>query len=206
MDQTLHNILVRTRELSFKHRIRGLTIEKIAELLGVDKQILMTYIKNKGDLIVQALEFERNSFKTIFDKNDFEGVNAIDILFTVSRELSVRFKDINPSLTAELRRYYPAVYKKHIEDKYNFIFNKISININKGTIQEMYRSDLSVELIARLYIARLMDIHDPALFPPDKFSFEVLFEYTIENFVRNIATEDGWKYYQLKKESFIKGV
>ena len=206
MDQILHDILVKTRELSFKHRIRGLTIERIAELLGVDKKTLMKYVKNKGDLIVQALEFERNSFKTIFDKNDFEGVNAIDILFTVSRELSIRFKDINPSLTAELRRYYPAVYKKHIEDKYNFIFTKISINIDKGTRQGMYRSDLSVELVARLYIARLMDIHDPALFPPDKFSFEVLFDYTIENFVRNIATDEGWSYYQLKKKSFIREV
>ncbi len=205
MDETLHQILVKTRELSFKHRIRGLTIEKIADLLGVEKQVLQKYVKNKGDLIVQALEFERNSFKTIFDKNDFEGVNAIDILFTVSKELSIRFKDINPSLTAELRRYYPAVYKKHITDKYNFIFNKISINIEKGTQQKMYRSDLSVELIARLYIARLMDIHDPQLFPTEKFSFDLLFHYTIENFVRNIATEDGWAYYEIKKKSFNKG-
>jgi len=28
----------------------------------------------------------------IFEDNDFEGVNAIDILFIVSRELSDRFK------------------------------------------------------------------------------------------------------------------
>lgn len=194
------HILELTRELSFKYPIRRMSFDAIADKLGVSKKTLKMYVKSKTDLVTKALEFERDSFKVIFEKHDFEGVNAIDILFTVSKEMSHRFKDINPALTVDLRKYFPEIYQKHIEDKYDFIFGKIKINIEKGIHQGMYRSDLSVELVARLYMARLMDIHNPEYFPPDMFSFEMLFDYTIDSFVRSIATPEGLEYYELKRK------
>ncbi len=201
MDEQFKQILERTRELSFRYPVRRMSFEKIAEKLGVEKSVLKSYVKSKTELVEKALEFERQSFMVIFDKHDFEGVNAIDILFTVSREMSHRFKDINPSLTVDLRKYFPDIYQKHIEMKYDFIFSKIKINIEKGINQGMYRSDLSVELVARLYLARLMDIHNPEYFPTDKFSFDLLFNFTIENFVRSVATEEGLAYFEQKKKS-----
>ena len=200
MEEKFVHILEKTRELSFRYPIRRMSFDKIADALGVTKSELKSFVKNKTELVEKALEFERNSFKIIFATYDFEGVNAIDILFTVSKEMSSRFKDINPSLTVDLRKYFPDIYQQHIEDKYEFIFDKIKINIEKGIHQGMYRSDLSVELVARLYMARLMDIHNPEYFPPDKFSFEVLFNYTIESFVRSIATTEGLKFYENKRK------
>ena len=65
----------------------------------------------------------------------------------------------------------------------------------------MYRDDLSIELIARLYISRLIDLHNPDFFPPDKFSFATLFEVMFENFIRGISNEEGIKYYKKQKKS-----
>jgi TetR/AcrR family transcriptional regulator, cholesterol catabolism regulator len=203
MEDQFRKILEKTRELSLKYSLRGYTMERLCKLLEIPVETLLKYVKNESELVEKALEFERDSFKNIFDTNDFEGVNAIDILFTVSKELSFRFKDINPSLTFDLKKYYPEIYQKHIEDKYDFIFNKIKINIQKGISQGMYRDDLSVELVARLYLARLMDIHNPDLFPPDKYSFELVFDYTIENFVRSIAKPDGLAYFEHKKSHHL---
>ncbi|MCX6269874.1 MAG: hypothetical protein NTU44_01400 [Bacteroidetes bacterium] len=201
MDEQFKQILERTRELSFKYPVRRMSFDKIAEKLEVPTNILKGYVKTKTELVEKALEFERYSFKVIFLTHDFEGVNAIDILFVVSKEMSNRFQDINPSLTVDLRKYYPEIYQKHIEDKYDFIFDKMKINIEKGIQQGVYRNDLSVELVARLYMARLMDIHNPEYFPSAKFSFELLFSYTIDNFVRSIATPEGLEYYENKKKS-----
>jgi TetR/AcrR family transcriptional regulator, cholesterol catabolism regulator len=200
MDEKYDQLMEKTRELSFQYPVRRMSFEKIAAILGVSKAELKTYVKTKTELVEKALEFERNTFKFIFSKHDFEGVNAIDILFTVSKEMSSRFRDINPTLTVDLRKYYPEIYQKHIEDKYDFIYNKMKINIEKGIQQEMYRNDLSVELVARLYMARLMDIHNPELFPLKMFSFDLLFNYTIENFVRSIATPEGLDYFEKKKK------
>jgi hypothetical protein len=96
---------------------------------------------------------------------------------------------------------YPDIYAKHIEERINFIYGKIQINLQKGISQGMYRDDVSIELVARLYIRRLIDLHDTENFPPEDFSFETLFSQMFERFVRSIATEDGIKYFERKKKA-----
>ena len=66
----------------------------------------------------------------------------------------------------------------------------------------MYRDDLSVELIARLYIRRLIDLHNPDFFPADKFSFQTLFEVMFDNFIRGIAKPEGITYYEKQRKKF----
>ena len=96
---------------------------------------------------------------------------------------------------------YPEIYKKHIEERVNFIFGKIQINLQKGISQGMYRDDVSIELVARLYIRRLMDLHNVENFPPEKFSFKTMFNQMFESFVKSVATENGMAYYEKKKKA-----
>ena len=175
-------------------------MDDIALKIGVSHETLQKYVANKTELVEKALDFERENFKSIFDKHDFEGVNAIDILMTVSRETSHRFEKLTPSLTHELKEDFPAIYQKHLTKRIEFIFMKIQINLTKGINQGMYRPDLSIELVARMYIARLMDIHNPDFFPPDKFSFATLFEEMFESFIRSVTTPDGIEYYEKRRK------
>ena len=84
------------------------------------------------------------------------------------------------------------VLRKHI----------MKINIEKGIRQGIYREDLSIELLARLYISRLIDLHNPAFFPPEKFSFKVLYEVMIDNFIRGIANDEGLVHYKKLRKSY----
>ena len=79
---------------------------------------------------------------------------------------------------------------------------KINVNIQKGIISGLYRNDVSTELVARRYISRLLDLHDPDNFPPEEFSFVQLFTQMFESFIKSIATEKGLEYYEKKKKSF----
>ncbi|MBZ0243620.1 MAG: hypothetical protein K8F24_10430, partial [Bacteroidales bacterium] len=151
--------------------------------------------------VEKTLQLEREKFIEIFIKYDFEGMNAIDILLIVSRELAEKFYDISPAITHELKGLFPDIYQKHFDERIHFISDKIRINLTKGISQEMYRGDLSIELIARLYISRLIDIHNPDFFPPEAFSFKTLFDVMFETFVRSIATPRGLDYYEEKKNS-----
>jgi len=200
MEKKLREIIEKARNLSFTYGIKNMSIDDMCNKMGISKKTFYKYIKNKTNLVEKVLEFERERFKSIFDEYDFEGVNAIDILLTVSKEIALRFKDVSPSLTFELKKYYPELYQKHFETRKNFIFEKIKINLTKGINQGIYRDDLSIELIARLYISRLIDIHDPEFFPPEKYSFEMFFDVMFENFIRGIAKPEGIKYYERQFE------
>ncbi len=191
-------ILLKIRDLSIQYGIRNLTFEKICHYLSIDVEELKQIASDENVLVKKMLEFERGSFTSIFDKHKFDGINAIDILLTVSNEINKRFNELSPSATLDLKTLFPEVYQDHIEQRIDFIFEKIKINIQKGIAQGMYRDDLSIELLSRLYISRLIDIHNPLFFPPEKFNFKLLFEVMFDNFIRGIATEEGLQHYSTR--------
>jgi len=203
MDENFRKILIGVRELSLKVGVKGLHLDNICQSLKITPEELSCYVSSEADLVEKVLYFERESFKSIFDEHNFEEVNAIDILLIVSQEMSGRFQELSPSITFELKTLYPEIYQHHFEQRIEFIFSKIKINIEKGIRQGMYRHDLSIELLARLYISRLIDLHNPVFFPPDKFSFPMLFEVMFENFIRGIANDEGLKYFK-KRRKFYK--
>jgi hypothetical protein len=201
IDPTYKRIMESVRDLTQKKGVRNLSFDDICEDVGINNDKLFNYIEDENDLIRKVLAFERESFKVIFDEYDFDYVNAIDILLTVSKEISQNFSNVNPSVTFDLKKYYPNIYQDHFQQRIDFIFEQIKINITKGINQGMYREDLSIELVARLYISRLIDMHNPDFFPPQRFSFSMLFEVMFENFIRSIAKPEGIKYFEEKIKS-----
>ena len=201
MDDKLKSILSRIRKLAIEKGIENISVNSICSKLDISNEELFRYITDELDLVEKVLEFERESFKIIFDKYNFEGMNAIDILMIVSKEMAARYYDLTPTISRSLKQRYPAIYQDHFQKRSDFIFNKIQINLQKGISQGMYRNDLSIQLIARLYMSRLIDIHNEEIFPSDKFSFATLFEVMFENFVRSIATFEGLQYFESKKNT-----
>ena len=154
------------------------------------------------EALEKFLEKHRESFKVIFDLHNFEGVNAIDILLIVSKEIATKFSHVSPGITFDIKTRYPDVYKRHFKSRMDFIFNKIQINLQKGIAQGIYRDDLSIELVSRLYLSRLIDLHNPDFFPPEEFNFDTLFNAMFESHIRSIANDKGLKYWEEKKKIF----
>jgi len=199
MDDSINDILVRVRELFYKYGVRSVSMDDICRDIGISKKKLYQFVSSKNELVEKLLELERENFKIIFDRNNFDGVNSIDVLLIVSHEVGERFRDVSPSMTFDLKKYYPDIYHNHVEARIEFINEKIQQNIRKGINQGMYRDDLSIELVTRLYIRRLIDLHNPEFFPADKFSFQTLFDVMFDNFIRGIANENGIDYYEKQK-------
>ncbi|KAF5068582.1 hypothetical protein DSECCO2_241490 [anaerobic digester metagenome] len=202
MEENLHQILSGVRELSLKTGVKQLNLDLVSKHLGIYRGELSRYFSDESSLIEKLLEYERNSFRSIFDENNFEETNAIEILMIVSQAMSSRFLELTPSVTHDLKALYPEIYRYHIEQRVDFIFGKMKINIEKGIRQGMYREDLSIELLARLYISRLLDLHNPDFFPPEKFSFRILYDVMIDNFIRGIANEDGLRHYKKLRKTY----
>ena len=196
MNDQFRKILEGIRESAFEQNLTNYSIIEVSSKLNIPLDELKQYFSSDQDLVEKVLAFERESFQDIFDTYNFEDVNAIDILLIVSREVSKRFKDVSPSLTFDLKSTYPRIYQHHIDTRISFISEKIKINIMKGISQGVYRDDLSVELLARLYISRLIDLHNPDFFPSEQFSFDIIFDTMFDHFIRGIVNDEGMKYYE----------
>ncbi len=201
MSENLRDLLKTIRYSAKEKMLKDFTFSEIAAKTGIKRKELKKYFKNESELVEKLLELERQKFEEIFEVHNFEGINAIDILLTVSKEVAKNFILVSPAITIHLKTKYPKIYQEHFDKRLDFIFGKIQINITKGISQGMYREDLSIELLSRLYLSRLIDIHNPELFPPDKFSFETLFAVMFEDLIRSIAEPEGIAYFEKKIKS-----
>ena len=185
----------------FTYGLRSFSVNDLCKKLGIPKPVFLKYFRNKTDLVEQLLDFEHNKFKSIFTDYDFEGVNAIKILLIVNKELALRYKDISPSIAFDLQKYYPEQFQLAYEKDRQIVKEKILINLKKGIDQGMYREDIKQDLIADLYMAKLIELHDPQNLPED-FSFGEIVEFIIDFLIRGIATVEGLAYYEKEKKNF----
>lgn len=202
MDSTFREIIEKIRD--YLYTMNGKAVFSIVEIsgnTGVPAELILNYVDDEEELVEKVLEFERHRFEEIFKIHDFEGVNAIDILLIVSKEMAEKFIDISPSVTFVIKKHFPELYHNHFILRRDFIYDKIKINLSKGISQGMYRDDLSIELVARLYLSRLIDLHNPDFFPAEEFSFNTIFNVMFENFIRGIAKPEGLAYYEQKMKT-----
>ncbi len=205
-------VLSMTKELSmFVDSIRALanndgigavTLEKLYLNPDFSNDLLDKLFENNEVLVRCILESERNKFEIIFVDHDFDGYyDAIDILFTVSKEMAGKFFNLSPSITHKYKEIHPGIYADHLKKRIDFIYGKIQVNLQKGIREGLYRDDVSIELVARRYISRLLDLHDPENFPPEEFSFSKLFMQMFDSFVTSIATDKGIDHYHEKRKT-----
>ncbi len=186
------------RKLLSGYKSTEFAFQNLANDLGLPLDALVSAFGDEKGLVEAILNFEQQNLENIFSEFDFAGTNAIDGLLIVSKEISAKFVKILPSITFDLRSDFPEVRQKFVDKRVNFVSAKIRANFEHGMKQGMYRPDLSAELISRIYISRLIDLHNPDFFPNESISFAVLFDVMFDNFIRGICTDEGKQYYQKK--------
>ncbi len=170
--------------------------------VGLSIDELKENFSDRQDMVQAILEYERKCFEEIFNEYNFEGWNAIDILLMVSNEINNRFFNVTPSVTITLAEFFPDIFQNHLQKRSDFIFEKMKINIGKGMQQGIYKRDVSSEMLARMFIAKLNDIHNPQIYPPEEFTFSTIFNNLIDNLIKNITSEEGRNYYKQRKQLY----
>ncbi|MFZ4549247.1 MAG: hypothetical protein ACOYN4_17500, partial [Bacteroidales bacterium] len=202
MSDVKHQLVEDLRKVLSGYNSGEFTFKNLADDLNQPTDVLIKAFGNESKMVEEILNYEQQNLENIFADFDFGGSNAIDGLLGVSTEISNKFVNIIPSITFDLRTLFPEVRQKFVEKRISFVNSKIKSNFDQGMHQGMYRPDLSAELVSRIYISRLIDLHNPDFFPNETISFTVLFDVMFDTFIRGICTDEGIKYYERK----IKGM
>ncbi|WP_251622148.1 hypothetical protein [Odoribacter lunatus] len=201
MDKKKFQLAEKLRTYISRYGIKDFTEEHLAKT-GLTLTELKENFSSKEEVVETIFTHERVCFEKIFNEYNFDGWNAIDILLLVSNEINERFFDVTPSITMTLAQAYPEIFEKHKNLRADFIYEKIKINIEKGMQQGMYKKDISSEMLARVFIAKLNDIHNPEIYPPEGFTFNTIFTNLIDNLAKTITNEEGKAYYKQRKQLY----
>jgi AcrR family transcriptional regulator len=193
-----NNILHQAKGLIFKYGIKSLTMDDIAQHLGISKKTLYLYYDNKADLINKILTTtfgEHKSFMSDCFQADANPIDEIITIFTKSVEM---VKQMNPSLDWELKKYYPESYAQLYKFKNEFIFSTSHANLIKGVETGYYRTDFDPFIIAKLHTCLIVHLMDEENFSVDKFTPQQLMKHVLVYHLHGITNEKGEKYLQEK--------
>lgn len=202
MDEKLQIILSESFRLFRKYGIKSVSMDDIARELGMSKKTIYQFVQNKTDLVEKVLNYTMGQESMICKFESLENMNAIDILLSVSRNASRQLQDLNPANAFDLQKYYPVIYRDFILRKRDHVFEQVKQNFIQGISEGIYRNDLDIDLVARLYIKKLVDVHDPEFLASTNFSIEKVLQVMFDNHIRGIANTEGLKYYEKQIQNY----
>ena len=186
-------ILDTCTELFMTYGLRSVSMDDISRKLGISKKTLYQSVENKDDLvknvIMRFIGFQENHIKTIIS----ESSDAVEEYHTLARHFLTTLRQMKPTITYDLQKYYPSSWEIITKDHFSFIQDIIRNNIDAGIKQSLYRDDLDSDIIAKLYISKNHAIADESIFPLEKYNKDQLLIEFVRYHMYGIASEKGIK-------------
>jgi len=197
---TKERILIKSEELFMRYGIRSVSMDDIANNLGVSKKTLYQYFADKDELVDAVVEVHIKKIQLDCLGCRKEANDAIhEIIITMERIIE-EFSNMNPMLLYDLEKFHYKAYQRFREHKDKFLLQIIRNNIDWGIKDELYRPDINVDVLSKYRIESMMIPFDVALFPPGKYNLASLSQEIIQHFIYGLATIKGHKLIQKYNE------
>ena len=180
-----------SNELFLNLGFKSVTMDEIASSLGVSKKTIYKYFKNKTELVAAVTGFMFDSVSCGIDSICDLKMNPIDEVFSIKRFVMDHLKDEKSSPQYQLQKYYPKIYASLKQKQFHIMQGCVIDNLKSGIENGLYRSDIDLEFISRIYFNGMISIKDKDLFPLDDYSMNTLMDYYLEYHLRGICTEKG---------------
>lgn len=200
-------ILLKAHELFNRYGIRSVSMDDIAAPLGMSKKTLYQYFTDKDELVTAVFTaiMDTNKGECIINRANAE--NPIHEVFKAFDMVQELFANMNPSVLFDMEKYHPACFKEFKDFKNGFMYQMIRSNIERGIEEELYRSEIDVDVIARYRIHSIMLAFNSDVFPNNRTTIVHIEQQLLEHFLNGLATAKGQKLiqkYKLQRTKIFK--
>jgi TetR/AcrR family transcriptional regulator, cholesterol catabolism regulator len=199
----LSAILDQAEKLFLRFGIKSLTMDDIANELKMSKKTLYQFVSDKQDLVAKTMQNYCRTDKEIVLEICGNSKNAIDELLDIIKYVKQRLSVFHPSIMYDLEKYYPEAWDSLHKHQKEFIYDIVRDNIMRGKNEDLYKTDVNEEIIARIYANRLdvtLDRMDKVM---GKYDFITIYTEMMKYHIRGIASDKGNKVLNLKLKSLI---
>lgn len=171
--------------------IRAVTMDMLANQMGISKRTIYEAFKDKDELLRGVLKLmtirQREAMNKIFSETE----NVIEAIFKMIDLMIDHFKNMSPAFQLDMKRYHNEILKKLGEkDELPYYRNHIEI-IKRGIKEGVFREDIDVEIMNKCLLEVERMSNDKSVFPPDDFMDKNVMRTFYVNFIRGISTQKG---------------
>lgn len=172
---------------------KSVTMDDLAHEMGISKKTIYAHYQNKTELVEESTS---QLFDTISQGIDYICAlhkNPIEELYEIKKFAMLHLKDEKSSPQYQLQKYYPKIHDSIRQRQYEVMQDCVIDNIKRGIEQDIYRENLNIDFVSRIYFSGVTSIKDHTLFPNDKFPMTALKDDYLEYHLRGIVTPKGRK-------------
>lgn len=184
-------ILEKAAEMFLNLGFKSVTMDDIANEMGISKKTIYAHYENKTQLVKACTQ---NLFCTVSQGIDAIcalGKNPIEELYEIKKFAMYHLKDEKSSPQYQLQKYYPKIYNDMRDRQYELMQDCTVQNIKRGIDLDIYRANLNIDFVSRIYFTGVTSIKDNKLFPVHIFPKANLMDDYLEYHLRGIVTPKG---------------
>ncbi|MDP5231326.1 MAG: TetR/AcrR family transcriptional regulator [Cellulophaga sp.] len=186
-------VLEKATELFLTLGFKSVTMDDLAREMGISKKTIYTHFENKTKLVEESTMHLFCSISSGIDTICALHKNPIEELLDIKKLVMEHLKDEKSSPQYQLQKYYPKIYASIRSKQYDMMQHCVVNNIKKGIEMGIYRENLNIDFVSRIYFSGVISIKDFKLFPADMFPTNKLQDDYLEYHLRGIITPDGRK-------------
>lgn len=185
------DILDKATDLFLTLGFKSVTMDDLAHELGISKKTIYTHFANKTKLVEECTKRLFCSISEGIDHICSLHKNPIEELYEIKKFALLHLKDEKASPQYQLQKYYPKIHASLKKKQFEVMQDCVVENIKKGINMGIYRNNLNIDFVSRIYFSGVTSIKDQKLFPVTKFPIVSLMDDYLEYHLRAIITPKG---------------
>ncbi len=186
-------ILNKATELFLNLGFKSVTMDDLANEMGISKKTIYTHYENKTKLVEESTSHLFDVISEGIDHICSLAKNPIAELYEIKKFAMMHLKNEKSSPQYQLQKYYPKIYETIKQKQYEVMQDCVLDNVKRGIEKGIYRANLNIDFVSRIYFSGVTSIKDQQLFPIDKFPISSLIDDYLEYHLRGIVTPKGRK-------------
>ena len=183
----------KAKELFLRYGIRSVSMDDIANQLGMSKKTIYQYFTDKNELVDAVVDGEVTDMQSDCIKCTENARDPIEEIFLTVDNIIEQLGNMNPMVLYDLEKFHVRAYQRFMEHRNKFLLQIIRQNLEWGIREELYRSDIDVDVIARFRLDSMMIPFNIDLYPPSKYKLADVTKIIIEHYVFGVASLKGHK-------------
>lgn len=184
-------LIEKSAELFLRYGIRSVSMDDIARELGMSKKTLYQQVENKSDLIRKIFTIKSAEERAAVQEMREGSRGAIEEMVLVLRYMISRLRLSTPPFRYDLEKYYQDIYLELSKLHMTFFVQFIQDNLKRGMKEQLYRTNLKEEVVAKLFVSMAIKLGHNEFFAIREYRLEDLVEQLFSYHIHGIASPRG---------------
>ena len=188
----IRNRIIEEASESFKtYGIRSVTMDSLANQLGMSKRTIYENFSDKDELLMAVLKRMAQAQKDMVKRVLDESENSIVAIFRMLEMNRDNFQSMSPVFLSDLKKYHNDILINQADKSDMPDYSNHQEVIENGIKEHLFREDINPDLVNRCLYNLGRSIMDNTTYPFSLFSRRDVIHNIFINYLRGISTPKG---------------